>query len=358
MNATLLDIPSPGVATRLSEGDLIVITWVGAGLGALFTVLRVAIRLTRMRRLLPDDYFILLAFSFLITNAILQTIQMPHLYYIILHPTGSDIAPHALKYVHYMFAIIGLFWSVLWSVKAAFLALFWAMTNNLPHYRRWWLGIVIFTFGSYAGCWFASAFTCHPPSTYFKFAQCVKPIDQQGAEIAIIYSTVVDIVTDLMIMGFALSIIWSTNISLNQKVGLGAVFSLGLVIIAFAVVRAINITGRSYSDQAGLAVWGIAESSICTHLENFLEQASADQKAVIVGCLPPFKTFLSRSSSSRASRYPPIYSRYRQKRSVTQTTISSDIPLRPFSEFVERVPKGEIRVTQGFGVIREEQAEG
>jgi hypothetical protein len=113
----------------------------------------------------------------------------------------------------------------------------------------------------------------------------VKPIDQKGAEIAIIYSTVVDIVSDLMsmpsarfeplfltlaVMGFALSIIWSTKISLHQKVGLGAVFSLGLIIIAFAVVRAINITGRSYSDQAGLAVWGIAESSICMHLEHFI----------------------------------------------------------------------------------------
>ncbi|KAL4748447.1 hypothetical protein BDW72DRAFT_195746 [Aspergillus terricola var. indicus] len=342
MNVTLADIPSPsGVATRLSEGSLIVITWVGAGLGALFTVLRVAIRLKRMGRLLPDDYFIIIACSFLITNAVLQTIQTPHLYYIVLNPTGSDIVSHALKYVHYMFAIIGLFWSVLWSVKAAFLALFWAMTNNLPHYRRWWLGIVVFTFGSYAGCWFASAFTCHPPSTYFKFAQCVKSIDKQGAKIAIIYSTVVDIVTDLMIMGFALSIIWSTKISIHQKVGLGAVFSLGLIIIAFALVRAINITGRSYSDQAGLAVWGIAESSI----------------SVIVGCLPPFKTFLSRSSSSRASRYPPLYSRYRQKRSATQTTISSDIQLRPLSESINKVPKGEIRVAQGFGVIREEQVE-
>ncbi|KAL6230289.1 hypothetical protein BDW75DRAFT_244937 [Aspergillus navahoensis] len=343
MNATLLDIPEPsGVATRLSEGSLVVITWVGAGLGALFTVLRVVIRLTRMRRLLPDDYFILLALSFLITNAVLQTIQIPHLYYIILNPAGNDIAPHALEYVQYMFAIIGLFWSVLWSVKAAFLALFWAMTNNLPYYRRWWASIVIFTFASYAGCWFASAFTCHPPSTYFKFAQCVKPIDQQAAEIAIIYSTVVDIVTDLMIMGFALSIVWSTKISFHHKVGLGAVFSLGLIIIAFAVVRAINITGRSYSDQAGLAVWGIAESSI----------------SVIVGCLPPFKTFLSRGSSRHDSRYPPIYSLHRQKRSVTQTTDSSEIPLQPVPGSTGRVPKGDIHVTRAFGVIREERFEG
>ncbi|KAL4899837.1 hypothetical protein BDW74DRAFT_183325 [Aspergillus multicolor] len=339
------EIPTPsGVATHLSEDSLVVITWVGAGLGVIFTVLRLAIRLSVMGRLLPDDYFILLALSFLIANAVLQTLQAPHLYYITFTPTGTDIVHHALMYTRYMFAIIGIFWSVLWSVKAAFLALFWAMTDHLPHYRRWWWAIVVFASGAYAGCWFASAWTCHPPSTYFQFAKCTKDIDKRGAVISIVYSTVVDILTDVMIMGFALSIVWSTTISFHQKVGLGAVFSLGAIIIAFAIVRAINITGRSYSDQAGLAVWGIAESSV----------------SVIVGCLPPFKTFLSRSNSSYVSRSLPSYSRYRQKRSTqTTTTTSSDIPLQSIlREPAGPVPKGEIRVTQGFGVIREERERG
>lgn len=64
-------------------------------------------------------------------------------------------------------------------------------------------------------------------------------------------------------MTLALWIVWSTTISLRQKLGLLVVFSLGGIIIAFAVVRAINILGRSYTDAVGLAVWGIAESSIC-----------------------------------------------------------------------------------------------
>jgi hypothetical protein len=67
----------------------------------------------------------------------------------------------------------------------------------------------------------------------------------------------------MAVMGFALKIVWSTRITFHQKIGLGVVFSLGAIVIAFAIVRAINITGRAYSDQAGLAVWSIAESSIC-----------------------------------------------------------------------------------------------
>ncbi|KAL4866988.1 hypothetical protein BDV12DRAFT_198718 [Aspergillus spectabilis] len=355
MSSDLVDLLNPrGVATHLSETGLIAITWTGAGLGILFTSFRLAIRFTRLKRLLADDYLILLALFFLIANAILQTLQAPHLYYIALTPLSGDIVHHAVMYVHYMFVIIGLFWSVLWSVKAAFLALFWEITNNLPHYRRLWWGIVVFCFASYAGCWFASAFTCHPPSDYFRFAKCTKPIDQRGSIISISYSTAVDILSDLMIMGFALRIVWSTRITFHQKVGLGIVFSLGAIIIAFAVVRAINITGRAYSDQAGLAVWSIAESSI----------------SVIVGCLPPFKTFLSRNSSTYATRYHPTYSRSgnsaRQKRSTTQTTSWSEMPLEP--EFEMSVPRvhisagrqegnfednGEIRVTHGFSILRE-----
>ncbi|KAL4916777.1 hypothetical protein BDW62DRAFT_218598 [Aspergillus aurantiobrunneus] len=341
------------VATGLSERGLIAVTWTGAGLGILFTGLRLAIRLSRMKRLLADDYFILLALFFLVVNAVLQTLQAPHLYHAILTPLAGDLVHHAVMYVHYMFVIIGLFWSVLWSVKAAFLALFWTTTHNLPHHRRWWWAIVAFCVVSYVGCWLASAFTCHPPSDYFKFGKCTKPDDQRGSVISISYSTAVDILTDLMLMAFGLRIVWSTTITVNQKVGLGVVFSLGAIIIAFAVVRAINITGRAYSDQVGLAVWGIAESSI----------------SVIVGCLPPFKTFLSRHNSTYAARYPPSYDRSglspRQKRSLTQTTSWSEVALG--SEYEMSTPQvnisvgrengssstGQIRVTQRFSVLRE-----
>jgi hypothetical protein len=158
-----------GVATRLPLNGLIAITWVGAALGILFTAARIAIRIKYMSRLMADDYFMLLALVFLITNAILQTIQAPHLYYMILQATGSDIVHHALRYTHFEFAIISIFWSVLWSVKGSFLALFWMLSNGLPRYRRVWWVITVFTVLAYIGCWLASVLNCHPPENYFKF---------------------------------------------------------------------------------------------------------------------------------------------------------------------------------------------
>ncbi|KAL5046478.1 hypothetical protein BDW71DRAFT_207272 [Aspergillus fruticulosus] len=339
-------------STGLSERGLIAVTWIGAGLGILFTGFRLAIRLTRLKRLLADDYFILAALFFLMSNAILQTLQAPHLYYMVQTPQDGDIAHHSVMYVHYEFVIIGLFWTVLWSVKAAFLAVFWTTTDYLPLYRRWWWAIVVFSFLAYVGCWLASALNCHPPSAYFKFGQCDKPIDQRGSLISISYSTAVDILSDLMIMTFALWIVWSTTISLRQKLGLVVVFSLGGIIIAFAIVRAVNILGRSYTDAVGLAVWGVAESSI----------------SVIVGCLPPFKTFLSRNNSTYASRCPPVYAQrtISRKRPVFKSESLDEMPLEPEYEMTrprihvsggntrsEFSDEGEIRVTRGFSILRE-----
>jgi hypothetical protein len=160
-----------GVVTQLSVNGLIAVTWAGAGLGILFTSARIVIRIVYVKRLLADDYFMLLALVLLITNAILQTLQAPHLYYIVLDMSGPDIVYHGLHYTYYEFAIIAIFWSVLWSVKASFLALFWMISNGLPRYRRIWWATAVFAALAYIGCWIASVYTCHPPSNYFKFGR-------------------------------------------------------------------------------------------------------------------------------------------------------------------------------------------
>lgn len=65
-------------------------------------------------------------------------------------------------------------------------------------------------------------------------------------------------------MSLPLRIIWQAKINMQQKIGLVIVFCLGIVIVAAAIIRAVAITGKAYSDQAALAVWSIVESSICT----------------------------------------------------------------------------------------------
>ena len=108
--------------------------------------------------------------------------------------------------------------------------------------------------------------------------QCIKPVDHTGSIISISYSTAVDIISDLMIMTLPLRLLKDLQVTRRQKIGLAAVFSLGLVIIATAIVRMTQILGQSYADPVGLAVWGLVESSV----------------AVIVGSLPPLKSFFAK----------------------------------------------------------------
>jgi hypothetical protein len=81
-----------------------------------------------------------------------------------------------------------------------------------------------------------------------------------------------------MIMALPLRLLKDLQVTRQQKIGLAAVFTLGLLIVATAIVRMTQILGQARSDPVGLAVWGLVEASV----------------AVIVGSLPPLKSFLAK----------------------------------------------------------------
>ncbi|KAK3047313.1 hypothetical protein LTR09_011303 [Extremus antarcticus] len=119
----------PGAAAGLPSGGLIAVAWAGFALAACFVTLRSYARLTETHRLHADDYWILVALFFLLANAILQTLQTHSLYYIMyggvgIVPIDATYMVEGNIYVRYEFTIIALFWSVTWSVKSSFLALY------------------------------------------------------------------------------------------------------------------------------------------------------------------------------------------------------------------------------------------
>lgn len=163
-----------GVARGLTQQGLIGVAWAGVGLASFFVLLRCYVRCTESRRLYSDDYWLIAAYVFLITNAVLQTLQTPSLYYLIRASSGQVPGGEALieqgnAYVRYQFVIIILFWSITWSVKYAFLALYYRLFKGLHVYRTVWWAVVVFSALAYVGCVISSVWTCHPPSTYFKF---------------------------------------------------------------------------------------------------------------------------------------------------------------------------------------------
>lgn len=76
------EIELPSTARNLTSAGLIAVAWSGFCLAALLVSVRVYARLSELRTLLSDDYWILAALFFLLTNGILQTLQTPSTYYL------------------------------------------------------------------------------------------------------------------------------------------------------------------------------------------------------------------------------------------------------------------------------------
>ena len=187
----------------VDHNSLLALIWTSFGVALLFVALRTAIRLRVTSRPAADDYWITLALAALLTFCTLETIQHPSLYQISGILDGNPLSDlnqlitDTEQYLKYQFIIIILFWTILWSVKAGFLALYFKFFCELKHYRRAWYALVVFTFLAYIGCIITLTLSCGHPANFFRFAKCGRPEQIWASNLSVYYSTSVDVFTDL-----------------------------------------------------------------------------------------------------------------------------------------------------------------
>ncbi|ORY58206.1 uncharacterized protein BCR38DRAFT_468857 [Pseudomassariella vexata] len=285
------NVPLRGSASHVNALGLTAIVWIGFIVATLFVILRISVRWRGNGKLGTDDYWILLAWSNLLTMAIIQTQQMESLWYTA-YLIAERIAPdegnvyQAEQLARWEFPIIQLFWTTLWCIKGSFLALFFGLVKPITLYRRLWYGVVVFTVGAYIGCWLGSTLTCDPPLDYFKPGKCNSPKERWLTFFGVVFSTAVDITSDLMIMSLPLALLPKLHLEIRQKVGLGLTFSISCIIIGVSIVRLKQAIVGEIVDIVGLAIWGAVEAST----------------AVIVGSLPPLKAFLSKGIKAHTTK--------------------------------------------------------
>jgi hypothetical protein len=168
------DAPIKGAGQTIDETGLRIIVWVFFSVASMFVMLRLTVRLRQNRTLLIDDCWIIIAWLAALTMAIIQTIQIPYIYYTVRLLAGridpsEDVIFKTEQLTRWQFPIIKLFWTVLWTVKASFMAVFFRFVKPFPILRKLWYCVAVFCFLAYVGCWLASSLTCSPPSDYFKF---------------------------------------------------------------------------------------------------------------------------------------------------------------------------------------------
>ncbi|CAH0041172.1 unnamed protein product [Clonostachys rhizophaga] len=279
------DAPLRGIAAHVNHTGLLAIIWTCYSVASLFVTLRLTVRWRQNGRLLFDDYWMVWAWLCVTTMAILQTVQTSSLWFFTYLTSGRiaandpQVFPQMSQMLRFQFPVIKLFWTVLWSVKASFLAAFYPLVKPTKWIRICWFIVVAFTTIAYIGCWLASTLTCTNPGDYFIPGNCDEPFEKWMSRFNIIYSTSVDIASDVMIMALPIAVLPSLQLNRKKKIGLGIAFSIGFIIIAVALVRMSQILIGQTVDMIGLAIWGAIET----------------MTAVIVGSLLPLKALLTRN---------------------------------------------------------------
>ena len=61
--------------------------------------------------------------------------------------------------------------------------------------------------------------------------------------------------------------LWKVQISLRQKLGLAAIFSITVIIMIFAIIRVVLVSSLSQQpDQTWLYMWSAIEQTVCKFL--------------------------------------------------------------------------------------------
>ena len=95
-----------------------------------------------------------------------------------------------------------------------------------------------------------------------------------------------------------LRLLWTLQISRKQKVALGCMFSLGIIVIVFAFVRLSNVTKAT--SQAKTNPTTLANGPILLSLWSTIEAAVA----VLVANLPAFRSLLRTAGNTRRTNSP------------------------------------------------------
>lgn len=265
---------------KVSQASLLAATWSLFAIAVLFFLARIAIRLKISRRLYFDDAWASLALLILLGLALVLTVAIPSMYQVLnvgagLAKPDTNFMKNATFYLKLQFALTYLYWSCLWAVKACFLSFYHRLTKNLKYCRQVWWATVIISVLSYIGAIITYPVSC----SSFVLGQCESQIHISRSLVSLRYSTAVDIITDALIIALPLYLAFRVQRPLLQKLALGGIFSLGIVIIIFAIIRiAVTNQHNSHPETSWLNLWSQIEASV----------------AVVISSLAPFKSFFSR----------------------------------------------------------------
>ncbi|KAJ6783100.1 hypothetical protein PWT90_05922 [Aphanocladium album] len=312
-------------ARHIHRAGLAAIIWVCFGTASVFVASRIFIRSYNFGRIRWDDCWIIAAWSAALVMCILETVQQPSLWYVAAATDdGADadtgvMEAHLHELSRWQFASLNLFWVSLWCVKASLLSLCYQVVSPFKIRRIIWMFITAIVTLAFIACIVSNTVSCHPSPEHLKSGKCTTGLGLYRQRFNVIFSTALDIATDMLIVALPLSVLPLLNLDKRKKTALGFMFALSLVIVCVSIVRMTQIVIDVDVDLVGLTVWSTVETSI----------------SLIMGSLPAFSGLITQkvgmkkttkpSRSMMANDFNPEKSYPLASRTVT-TTIIEPVP--------------------------------
>lgn len=283
-------------ATRISITANRGVTGALFGLAILSAVIRTYIRAIKLKQFAIEDGLVLFAVTVLCAVTVLYYLTLNNMYNLldlILLGMGDqlplDVIMSIPKESKEANALAFLNWLVLFPVKFAYLFFFRKLVLRMGKIKTWWWCVTVFMVPAAIACFTVSQIACPHTGVVEVIERCSGPSSNTRQVRVTSVTTAFDVVTDFMVASLPIMLLWKVQISIHQKLGLGIMLSLSLVMAIVAIVRLAGIRlGGGEVDIVWVSFWQQQECSIAvcmlsvTAFRSFFVANSTPNRARIV----------------------------------------------------------------------------
>ncbi|KAI1086279.1 hypothetical protein F5B19DRAFT_479829 [Rostrohypoxylon terebratum] len=224
------------------------IIWTGVSLCILAFSCRLVIRTVCFRRLLFEDYFMLLSLIILIATAIILQVLVQYCYNIEEVRIGNEVImmeflEGLVKGLHGHVALMMMNYIGIWLIKFSFLIFLSRLGERVTKYRVFWWIVLIFNIISGVAAIAIIPFGCLLAPVDSIILVCKGRGNRIFANLNSIISCLLDAVGDAMIIGFPIYVLWNVRIDVRKKLVLTALFSLVVFTVLVTIVRGSIFSG-------------------------------------------------------------------------------------------------------------------
>ncbi|KAF2274028.1 uncharacterized protein EI97DRAFT_382156, partial [Westerdykella ornata] len=232
------------------------VSWIGTVIATLCVMGRLFTRFRVFRRLLIDDYLVIVALASSFAYAVKWHIQSAGLWTAIAQQNGKlpldqTYFGNLRIYIRSQTGALICQGIGLWCIKLSFLLFFKTLGNQLKAQRVLWWTVTIFVLLMFPVYMSMPPWQCHRGLNNLTdlIARCntqkVSNFTMNGLRVI----TIIDILTDVAILVIPFTILWQVRLSMRRKLALGSLFAITLFVILCAILRMTVVEHSAINGQ-------------------------------------------------------------------------------------------------------------